>query len=95
MATVRAQETSSYREFLAEYVKTGPGTRAGEMLRRYWHPVCLSGDLKDIPYAVRMLGEDLVAYRGADGKPALIGARCPHRCRGTSRTASDATSARS
>ncbi len=71
---------NDYAEFLQEFPKTGPGTRAGEMLRRYWHPVCLSSDLKDIPYAVRMLGEDLVAFRGADGVVGLVGKQCPHRC---------------
>lgn len=50
------------------------------MLRRYWHPVCLSSDLKDLPYPVRMLGEDLVAFRAKDGAIGLVGARCPHRC---------------
>lgn len=71
---------NDYAEFLQEFPKTGPGTRAGEMLRRYWHPVCLSSDLKDIPYGVRMLGEDLVAFRGADGVVGLVGKQCPHRC---------------
>ena len=72
--------SDSYAAFLAEYPKTGPGTRGGEMLRRYWHPLCLSSDLKDLPYPVRMLSEDLVAFRTAEGKVGLVGARCPHRC---------------
>ena len=80
MASVSAEHGESYREFLREFPKTGPGTRGGAMLRRYWHPVCLSTDLKDIPYAVRMLGEDLVAYRGADGAVGLLGVKCAHRC---------------
>lgn len=70
----------AYLEFLREYPRTGPGTRAGDMLRHYWHPVCLSEDLKDLPYGVRMLGEDLVAFRLHDGSPALIARTCPHRC---------------
>jgi len=71
---------SSYLEFLRDYPKTGPGTLAGTVLRHYWHPLCLSKDLKDIPYPVRMLGEDLVAFRGADGTVGLLGSQCPHRC---------------
>lgn len=71
---------TSYLKFLGEYPKTGPGTKAGNMLRQYWHPLCLSTDLKDIPYSVRMLGEDLVAFRDSEGTPGLIGRRCPHRC---------------
>lgn len=74
------ERNQDYREFLAEYPKTGRGTPAGEMLRRYWHPLCLSRDLKDLPFPIRMLGEDLVAFRAIDGKVGLLGARCPHRC---------------
>jgi len=71
---------SARSEFLREFPKTGPDTRAGKMLRHYWHPVCLSRDLNDLPYGVRMLGEDLVAFRGLDGIVGLVGMRCPHRC---------------
>jgi nitrite reductase/ring-hydroxylating ferredoxin subunit len=70
---------SAYQKFLDELPGTGPGTRGGEMLRRYWHPVCLSANLKDIPIAVRMLSEDLVAFRDGSGRPGLLGIRCPHR----------------
>lgn len=80
MATLSEKHSDSYREFLREFPRTGPGTLGGRVLRHYWHPVCLSADLKDIPYAVRMLGEDLVAFRGTDGKVGLIGASCAHRC---------------
>ncbi len=67
-------------DFLREFPLTGADTLAGKMLRRYWHPVCLSRDLVDLPYSVRMLGEDLVAFRGVDGVVGLIGDRCAHRC---------------
>ena len=70
---------SAYHRLLDELPHTGPGTLAGEMLRRYWHPVCLSANLKDIPVAVRMLCEDLVAFRDGKGRPGLLGIRCPHR----------------
>ncbi|HXV47346.1 MAG TPA: Rieske 2Fe-2S domain-containing protein [Candidatus Binatia bacterium] len=70
---------SSYQRLLDELPRTGPGTRGGEMLRRYWHPVCLSANLKDIPIAVRMLCEDLVLFRDGKGRPGLLGLRCPHR----------------
>jgi nitrite reductase/ring-hydroxylating ferredoxin subunit len=68
------------RDFLRELPRTGPNSAAGNMLRQYWHPLCLSEDLRDIPHAVRMLGEDLVAFRCGDGSVGLVGARCPHRC---------------
>ena len=51
----------------------------GDTLRRYWHPVHLSKDLKDLPVAVKMLCEDLVLFRDAKGNPGLIGSRCSHR----------------
>jgi phthalate 4,5-dioxygenase oxygenase subunit len=69
----------SYDEFMAEYARTTADSLAGQMLRHYWHPVCFSRDLKDIPYGVRMLGEDLVAFRNVDGTVALVGHSCPHR----------------
>lgn len=68
-----------YQSFLREYTTTGPGTQGGEMLRRYWHPLCLSSDLIDVPYPVRMLGEDLVAFRTPAGVAGLVDAKCPHR----------------
>ena len=74
-----AAPQSAYQKLLEELPRTGPGTRAGEMLRRYWHPVCLSAGLKDIPVAVRMLSEDLVLFRDGKGSPGLLGIRCPHR----------------
>jgi len=50
------------RDFLRELPQTGPNSAAGNMLRQYWHPLCLSEDLRDIPHAVRMLGD----YRFSD-----------------------------
>jgi phenylpropionate dioxygenase-like ring-hydroxylating dioxygenase large terminal subunit len=48
-------------------------------MRRYWQPVCLSADLKDLPKPVRILGEDLVAFRDGEGKAGLLFFRCSHR----------------
>lgn len=70
----------SNSEFLKEYPKTGPGTLGGRYLRQFWHPLCLSDDLKDVPYPVRILGEDLVAFRLPDGRTGLVQRTCPHRC---------------
>jgi phenylpropionate dioxygenase-like ring-hydroxylating dioxygenase large terminal subunit len=61
--------------------RTGPGTEAGAVLRRYWQPVALTAEF-DGPRAVRpvtVLGERLVAFRGEDGRYALIDRHCPHR----------------
>ena len=80
MDTTAPHSNDAYRAFLQEIPKTSPGTLGGRMLRHYWHPVCLSKDLVDVPFPVRMLGENLVAFRGVDGAVGLIADRCAHRC---------------
>jgi phenylpropionate dioxygenase-like ring-hydroxylating dioxygenase large terminal subunit len=62
-----------------ELVAVGRGTPMGELLRRYWHPVALSGDAGDTPRLVRALGEDLVLFRDGRGRPGLLHPRCAHR----------------
>jgi hypothetical protein len=61
--------------------RVGPGSDAGEVLRRYWQPAALSDELEQgrpvVP--VRLLGEDLVLFRDSAGELGLIGRRCPHR----------------
>lgn len=61
--------------------RTGPGTPAGGVLRRYWQPAALSDELagKRPVVPVRLLGEDLVLFRDSEGKLGLIGRHCPHR----------------
>lgn len=62
-----------------DLVEVGPGTPAGELLRRYWHPVATSEEATTRPSKVRLLGEDLILYRDASGKPGLLEPRCCHR----------------
>ena len=57
----------------------GPGTPAGELMRRYWLPVGLSADVGDRPQYVRVLGEDLVLFRTPGGALGLMDAVCAHR----------------
>jgi phenylpropionate dioxygenase-like ring-hydroxylating dioxygenase large terminal subunit len=59
--------------------ETRPGTPAGELLRRYWHPVARSDEATAVPRDVRILSEDLVLYRSLDGTPGLMYPRCCHR----------------
>jgi len=61
------------------FTRVSPGTPMGELLRRYWHPVGCSELVGKKPVPVKVLGEELVLYRGASGKPALIERRCAHR----------------
>jgi len=63
-------------------VRIGPGTPAGELFRRYWQPVLLSSELPErdgAPIRVRILGEDLVAFRDTEGHIGLVDAFCRHR----------------
>ena len=62
-----------------ELTEVGPGTVCGEYLRRYWHPVSLSGELGDTPKLIRLLGEDLVLFRDLGGRIGLVHKKCPHR----------------
>jgi phthalate 4,5-dioxygenase len=62
--------------------RVGPGTPMGELLRRYWQPALLSEELPETdgaPVRVRLLGEDLIAFRDSSGKVGLVDAFCPHR----------------
>ena len=61
------------------FTKVGPGTPMGELLRRYWHPVGCTATVTKKPQRVKVLGEELVLYRGETGKPVLMQLRCAHR----------------
>jgi nitrite reductase/ring-hydroxylating ferredoxin subunit len=63
----------------ATLTHVGPGTPMGELMRRYWQPVGLSDELKDLPQRVRILGEDLVLFRDRQGRPGLLELHCSHR----------------
>jgi phthalate 4,5-dioxygenase oxygenase subunit len=62
--------------------RVGPGTPGGIFFRRYWLPACLSTELPEndgAPLRVRLLGENLVAFRDTEGNVGLVEAYCPHR----------------
>lgn len=59
--------------------EVGPGTPAGEYLRRYWHPIAVSERVTSRPQNVRLLGEDLILFRDKSGRPGLLYPRCMHR----------------
>ena len=62
--------------------RVGPGTPMGELMRRFWQPILLSDEVPDRdgpPTRVRLLGEDLVAFRDSNGDVGMIDAFCPHR----------------
>jgi 5,5'-dehydrodivanillate O-demethylase len=59
----------------------GPGTPAGQLLRRYWHPIAAAVELTDLnpKKRVRVLGEDLLLYRDRSGGYGLVAEHCSHR----------------
>jgi phthalate 4,5-dioxygenase oxygenase subunit len=66
-------------EFLTQ---SGPGTPMGELLRRFWMPALLSEELPERdgpPKKIRILGEDLLAFRATDGRVGIVEPHCPHR----------------
>ncbi|MCY4581220.1 MAG: Rieske 2Fe-2S domain-containing protein, partial [Chloroflexi bacterium] len=62
--------------------RVGPGTPMGETLRRYWIPALLDWELPEpdcSPVRLRLLGEDLVAFRDTSGRVGVLDEYCPHR----------------
>jgi phenylpropionate dioxygenase-like ring-hydroxylating dioxygenase large terminal subunit len=62
--------------------RVGPGTPMGALMRQYWIPAALSSELPEpecSPLRVRLLGENLIAYRTASGAVGLMQNACPHR----------------
>ncbi len=61
--------------------RVGPGTLMGDMVRQYWLPFYLSSELAadGPPVRVRLVGEDLIAFRATSGEVGLAGQHCPHR----------------
>ena len=62
--------------------RVGPGTLMGNLLRRYWTPALLSEELPQAdcpPVRVRLLSEDLIAFRDTTGRVGLVANACPHR----------------
>jgi phthalate 4,5-dioxygenase len=68
--------------------RIGPGTACGALMRRYWQPVALLDEFEprfdprmaQRPLkAVRLLGQDLVLFKDAQGRWGLLDRDCPHR----------------
>ena len=62
--------------------KVGAGSPTGELFRRYWIPALLSEELPvpDCPpVRVKLLGEELVAFRDSQGRVGLLDEYCSHR----------------
>ena len=61
--------------------RVGKGTPMGVLMRRMWMPVCRAPFLEPggAPRRIRLLGEDLIAFRVADGRVGVRDELCPHR----------------
>jgi 5,5'-dehydrodivanillate O-demethylase len=61
--------------------RVGPGTPCGALLRRYWQPVAIASELtpERPKQRVRILGEELVVFRDADGNYGCLAEHCAHR----------------
>ena len=62
--------------------RTGPGTPMGDLFRRFWIPVALAEELPEPdcpPIRLKVLSENLVAFRDTNGNVGLIDNFCPHR----------------
>ena len=71
--------TRTDNEFLTQ---TGPGTPMGELFRRFWLPAMMPDELPEAdcpPVRLRLLSENLVAWRDSNGKVGVMQESCPHR----------------
>jgi nitrite reductase/ring-hydroxylating ferredoxin subunit len=62
--------------------RTGPDTPMGQLIKRYWIPALLSEEVATPggpPAQVRILGEELVAFRDSEGRLGLLEEHCLHR----------------
>jgi phthalate 4,5-dioxygenase len=62
--------------------RTGPGTPMGNLMRRYWVPALFSHQLPEAdgpPVRVKLLSEELVAFRDSTGQVGLLEEHCAHR----------------
>jgi phthalate 4,5-dioxygenase len=62
--------------------RVGPGTAMGDLMRRYWLPALLSEEIAlpdSPPVRVRLLGENLIAFRDSGGRVGLLDEHCSHR----------------
>jgi phthalate 4,5-dioxygenase oxygenase subunit len=63
-------------------IHTNPGTAGGDYFRRFWLPVLMPSEVPEAdcaPIRVRVLGEDLIAFRDTNGHVGLVDEWCPHR----------------
>ena len=55
------------------------GSPMGELLRRYWQPVCTSDELRDLPKKIKILCEEVIVFRDKKGRVGALEPHCSHR----------------
>jgi phthalate 4,5-dioxygenase len=62
--------------------RVGRGTPMGELMRQYWIPALMSSELTPDgpPVRLKLLGEQLIAFRDSSGRVGIMDHKCPHRC---------------
>ena len=59
-----------------------PGSIMGNLLRHFWMPALLEEEIIEpdgAPVRLRLMGEDLVAFKDTEGKIGILDAYCAHR----------------
>ncbi len=62
--------------------QVGPDTPMGKLFRQFWLPLSLPEQLPQPdgdPVRLRLLGEDMIAFRDTNGQVGVLDAYCPHR----------------
>ncbi|MBB4632748.1 Rieske 2Fe-2S domain-containing protein [Sphingosinicella soli] len=58
------------------------GAPMGRVMRQVWLPACMSEEIAEpdsAPVRVRLLGENMVAFRDTSGRVGILDEQCPHR----------------
>src|ERR1700691_6780992 len=70
------------REANERLCRVGPRTPMGNMLRRFWTPICTSAQLprRDCdPLLARLMGQNFVVFRDTLGRVGVLDELCMHR----------------
>src|SRR6266540_181052 len=62
--------------------RVGPGTPMGDLMRQYWIPALMPSEIPAPdcpPVRIRLLGENLIAFRATSGAVGIVANACPHR----------------
>jgi len=62
-----------------ELTSVEPGSPTGELMRRYWQPVCTSDELGELPKKLKILCEEVVVFRDKKGRVGALDPHCAHR----------------